>query len=252
MIEALILTTIILYAAAVGAHFFVGKKTGMAVFLLGAVLNFALVFHRWAEAGHLPFSNMYETMLSLGACIYLLHLLTEFGLKVNAPWMDPLLAAVVVTGAYFRDRDIAPLMPALQSPLFFPHVFTYILSYAAMAKGCVLAVCALSVQKELKPAWERSSYRVICLGFPLLTAGLLLGAVWAKLAWGDYWSWDPKEMWSFITWMTYIGYFHVRHRKGPRHSLVAWLAVLGFVMVVATLLWVNLSRIFSGGLHSYA
>jgi ABC-type transport system involved in cytochrome c biogenesis permease subunit len=231
----------------------VGRRVSAAVYTLGAVLNLYLAVARGIEAGHFPFSNMYETMLSLGACIYILFLITEMGLKVRAPWMDPLIAAVVITPAAFVfEKEIRPLMPALQSPLFFPHVFTYILAYAAMAKACALGCYTLAIRdREGKIAYEKGTYHVICLGFPLLTAGLLLGAVWAKLAWGDYWSWDPKEMWSFITWMTYLGYFHVRYRMGPRHRLVPWLAILGFFMVVITLLIVNLTRIFSG-LHSYA
>lgn len=244
---------LVLYAAAVVLHFVMGRWIGIGIYTCGAVVNISLVFQRWSEAGHLPFSNMYETMLTLAAGIYVLFLITEWGLKVNAPWMDPLIAGMVFTPVAFEffPREIQPLMPALQSPLFFPHVMSYILGYAAMAKACALAINTLAVKGPNTADRERATYRVVGLGFPLLTAGLLLGAVWAKLAWGDYWSWDPKEMWSLITWLTYLAYYHVRFRMGPRHRLVPWLAILGFGMVIITLLWVNLSRIFSG-LHSYA
>jgi len=252
MIDAFLFLIIGLYLAAVILHFKVNSKAGFAAYTTGAVINLSLSINRWIESGHEPFSNMYETLLTLGACIYLLHLITEYGMKVKAPWIDPLIAAIVVTGAFFQERGIKPLMPALQSPLFFPHVFAYIIAYAAMAKACALAMTSvISQDLKVKIQQEKSSYEVICLGFPLLTAGLLLGAVWAKLAWGDYWSWDPKEMWSLITWMTYIGYFHFRSKFGPRHTAIPWLVALGLLMVILSLLWVNLSRIFAGGLHSY-
>lgn len=242
-----------LYGGAFLLHFLAGARVGAIVFAVGAGLNFFLVAQRWVASGRVPLSNMYEIMLALGFCVFILYLITEWGFKVRAPWVDPLIAvAVIIPVAFVFDKEIQPLMPALQSPLFFPHVFTYILSYAAMTKACALAGISLGVKDAVqKTEYERGTYRVVKLGFPLLTAGLLLGAVWAKLAWGDYWSWDPKEMWSLITWMTYLGYLHLRHRKGPKHAWVPWLAILGFVMVIITLFWVNLSRIFEG-LHSYA
>ena len=252
MTETLLYMTIGLYVLAVILHFLLTSEVGFAFFLAGSTVNLYLWVRRWIDAGHIPFSNMYELFLSLGACMIILHLITEYGLKTKAPWLDPLLAAVILTGGSFRDPDIAPLMPALQSPLFFPHVFSYLVAYVAMGKSFGLALLTLSGSPPLRPAYERSTYHVIRVGFPLLTLGLLLGAVWGKLAWGDYWSWDPKEMWSLITWMTYLAYFHFRYRKGPRHWAVPWLAVLGFVMVVLTLLWVNLAKVFSDGMHSYA
>jgi ABC-type transport system involved in cytochrome c biogenesis permease subunit len=99
---------------------------------------------------------------------------------------------------------------------------------------------------------EQATYRMVCLGFPLLTLGLLLGSVWGKLAWGDYWGWDPKEMWSLASWLVYLGYFHFRYMFGKKHPRInsMWV-VLGIVVILVTLLWVNLSRLFSG-LHSYA
>jgi ABC-type transport system involved in cytochrome c biogenesis permease subunit len=100
--------------------------------------------------------------------------------------------------------------------------------------------------------YDRSVYRLVCLGFPFLTAGLLSGALWGKQAWGDWWNWDPKELWSLATWLLYVAYFHVRailpHRR-PR--VEACIVVLGLALIVITLLWVNLSRLFPG-LHSYA
>jgi ABC-type transport system involved in cytochrome c biogenesis permease subunit len=93
---------------------------------------------------------------------------------------------------------------------------------------------------------------LVCLGFPFLSLGLFLGSVWGKLAWGDWWGWDPKELWSLACWLMVVFYFHWRHRYGqtrPRTNCF-WI-VLGFIFIVITLLWVNLSRIFAG-MHNYA
>jgi len=100
---------------------------------------------------------------------------------------------------------------------------------------------------------ERSAYGVTALGFPLLTLGLVLAAVWGKIAWGDYWNWDPKELSSLASWLVFLAYLHVRYMYGKRFPRAGCaLVVVGLVAIVLTLLWVNLARIFGGGLHSYA
>jgi ABC-type transport system involved in cytochrome c biogenesis permease subunit len=178
---------------------------------------------------------------------------------VGDEWFDALLAAVLLVPAGFVFKsDVERLPPALQSILFIPHVSAYMLSYVIMFKATVPAVRHLCVMPD--PAageglvgWEPATHRMVSLGFPLLTLGLVLGAVWGKLAWGDYWNWDPKELWSLISWLVYLGYFHFRSTSGyaARSGLASLLVVLGMVAIIITLLWVNLSRVF-GGMHSYA
>ena len=90
------------------------------------------------------------------------------------------------------------------------------------------------------------------MGFPLLTLGLLLGAVWGKMAWGDYWNWDPKELWSLVSWLLYVAYLHFRYMFGTRRPGVnSALALSGLLAIIITLLWVNLCGVFAGGLHTY-
>jgi len=100
---------------------------------------------------------------------------------------------------------------------------------------------------------ERDAHIVVRLGFPLLTLGLVLGAVWGKMAWGDYWNWDPKELWSLASWLVFLGYFHWRYLYGRRYprANASWV-LAGLGAIVLTLIWVNLSRLFGGGLHTYA
>jgi ABC-type transport system involved in cytochrome c biogenesis permease subunit len=93
---------------------------------------------------------------------------------------------------------------------------------------------------------------MVCAGFPLLTLGLVLGSVWGQRAWGDWWGWDPKELWSLASWLLYVGFFHFRYMFGKKYPRINSLwAVAGLIVIIITLLWVNLSRLFPG-LHSYA
>jgi ABC-type transport system involved in cytochrome c biogenesis permease subunit len=99
---------------------------------------------------------------------------------------------------------------------------------------------------------EQATYRMVCAGFPLLTLGLILGSVWGQSAWGDWWGWDPKELWSLASWLVYVGYLHFRFMFGKKHLRINSLWVTtGLLVIIITLLWVNLSRFFPG-LHSYA
>ena len=126
-------------------------------------------------------------------------------------------------------------------------------AYVVMAKASVQAVGQLIYQgRKEAGAYELGTYRMVCMGFPLLSLGLILGSWWGKIAWGDYWNWDPKELWSLVSWLAYLGYFHFRYtfgKKWPKINSV--IALSGFLAIIITLLWVNLARIFSG-LHSYA
>lgn len=245
------------YVAAAAIYLARFRAAGIAVFAVGSAFNVTASLMRAAATGHLPFSNMYETMITLGACMFPFLVFTEWVLKSRTGWIDALLGAVFLFPSAFQVSKtftpaIRPLPPALQSDLFFPHVMTYLLAYAALGKGVILSV--LSLARRARGGWEpleRTAYRVTALGFPLLTAGLLLGAVWAKEAWGDWWSWDPKEVWSLITWILYLIYFHLRVGKARPKAWVEVMNLLGFLAVITTLLAVNLSGIF-GGLHAYS
>jgi ABC-type transport system involved in cytochrome c biogenesis permease subunit len=169
-------------------------------------------------------------------------------------------------GFVFSDQP-QQLPPMLQSPFFGPHVLAYMLSYVLMAKAAVYAIRGLIQKKselrsqeseektdyELRTTnYEQSAYLLACLGFPLMTLGLILGSVWGVFAWGDWWNWDPKELWSLACVLMYAFYFHWRGlfgQKFPRVNCI--LVLLGFAFVLITLLWVNFSHLFPG-LHNYA
>jgi len=252
----LIYITIAVYLLAFLITLLRHSKTGHILYILGFVIAVLSFGYRWYQVNHVPFQNLFEVFLSLGM-IYPVSLFCRRVLRVGGYSADMLIGAIVLfpAGFVFSARP-QQLPPALQSWLFSPHVAVYMLSYIFMAKATCQAVWQLAgfsrnrSENILPP--EEATYRLICVGFPLLTLGLILGSYWGKLAWGDYWGWDPKELWSLASWLVYVGYFHFRYMFGKTYTRInsTW-AIAGMVVIVVTLLWVNLARLFSG-LHSYA
>ncbi len=217
----------------------------------------------------LRLQNMFEVFLCLGMAIWPLSLFCRRLLGAgNAAFNAFLGFGVLFPAAFVFNADPEHLPPALRSFLFVPHVAAYMLSYVIMAMAAFPAfVCLITLapppaagrplnedeaRSPLVP-YDIQAHRLVMLGFPLLTLGLALGSWWGKMAWGDYWNWDPKELWSLVSWLIYLAYFHFRYMFGRRYpwALSAFILV-GMAAIFITLLWVNLSHIFGGGMHSYA
>ncbi len=252
-----IYATMLAYLLAfVGLLFIKSKKIGGRLYVLGFVLAAVSFAYRWYHVGHVPLQNLFEVFLCLGMLMYPLSVFCRRFLGVRAEAADTMIGFVVLFPAGFVfDAEPRMLPPALQVWLFAPHVAAYMFSYVLMAKACLQAVKQLICgdgDDPLATAYEQGTFRIICLGFPLLTLGLILGAWWGKIAWGDYWNWDPKELWALVSWLVYLGYLHFRYMFGTIHPRVnSALAICGSAAILITLLWVNLARIFAG-LHSYA
>ena len=197
---------------------------------LGAV---AMLIHRGISTGHPPMQNMYEFLICTAALLPALTFVSARWDRQDTLLVDSLLLAIVlIPVGFFMDGSVKHLMPALQSPFFVPHVGAYVIGYVLLVRAAMGA-----------------GRRLVGLGFFLLTLGLVLGAAWGKVCWGHWWQFDPKEMWSLATWLLYAAYFHLRPRLSPRADRI--FLVAGALMVVLTLTWINLSRLFSG-MHSYA
>ncbi len=231
------------------------QKWGQALFLFSFVVGCVSVGYRWAHVGHIPVQNLFEVFLCLGMLVYPISIFCNRVLKITGVTVDMLLGAIVLFPAgFFFNAEPQQLPPALQSWLFGPHVFVYMLAYMLMAKAAVQAAMQLAgtgpAADSLEP--EQASYRMVCAGFPLLTLGLVLGSVWGQKAWGDWWGWDPKELWSLASWLVYVGYYHFRYMFGKKFPRInSALIITGLAVIIITLLWVNLSQLFAG-LHSYA
>ena len=253
----LIYSTIVVYLLAFVVTIAGRARAGRWLFFGGFLVAATSFVYRWLDVRHVPLQNLFEVFLCLGAICYPISWICRRFLRIGGQWADMLIGAIVLfpAGFVFHARPMQ-LPPALQSWLFAPHVAVYMLAYIFMAKAAFQAgEQLLNRRPRIEQTWippEQATYELIGIGFPLLTLGLLLGSWWGKLAWGHYWGWDPKELWSLASWLVYIGYFHWRYMYGKKlPRLNSLWALTGMATIIITLLWVNLSRIFAG-LHSYA
>lgn len=156
---------------------------------------------------------------------------------------------------YFKPETFnKSLMPALQSYWFVPHVVVYILSYSLLGLSALIAIWGLIqlYRKELDMEIVYIADNIVYIGFTFLTLGLLFGALWAKEAWGSYWTWDPKETWAFLTWLGYLLYIHLRIRH--KDSIKVPLFVLSFIFVVLIMCWfgINYLPAAQNSVHVYS
>ena len=258
MVEGyLIYAAMAAYLVAVLAFWRGSGRGGWTAFVAGFVVMLTAYVYRWTTVGHVPLQNLFEVFLCLGTLVLPLSYCAQRWLGVHSPAADCLIGvATLFPAGFVFSAQPQQLPPALQSSLFVPHVAAYMISYMLMAKAAVQAAAHLLCCRPGAAPQERTrelaTYRMVRLGFPLLTAGLILGAVWGKIAWGDYWNWDPKELWSLASWLIFVGYLHFRYAYGRRFAWMnSTLVLLGVGAIICTLLWVNLAAAFAG-LHSYA
>jgi ABC-type transport system involved in cytochrome c biogenesis permease subunit len=144
------------------------------------------------------------------------------------------------------------LMPALQSPWFIPHVVVYLVGYVLLAASSVTALHNVFLQLRSKEnlTGESVSHYLALLGFVLLSFGLIFGALWAKEAWGHYWTWDPKETWAFLSWLAYLGYLHAYRYKIDQGKL-QWYLALSFLVLLVCWFGVNYLPSAQNSVHTY-
>jgi cytochrome c-type biogenesis protein CcsB len=233
----------------------IGHYASLLAWLGFLCLGASLVF-RTIATGHGPFSNMYE--FSIAFAFGILGAYLWFERKYHQRILG-LLALPVALGllvyASTIPATIEPLVPALQNNMLLTiHVATAIVAYGSFTVAFAAALLYL-IQPETgrwglpKPEiLDEIGYRAIVVGFPFLTLTVVLGALWADTAWGTYWSWDPKETASLVTWLIYGAYLHARVMRGWRGNKAAWLLILGFGATLLT----YFGNLFFGGLHSYS
>ena len=252
--------------------FFRNRKFGnvlTATVILGLFFNTIGLGLRWYESykigfGHIPLSNLYEALVSLSWTTVILYLFVEYRYKTKSLGIliFPLVSMAMAYASFSSDiqSEIQPLLPALQSNWLTYHVITCFLAYSAFVVSFGVSIIYLfkagkkedSDSTSFFPALlslDEIIYKTVAIGFPLLSLGIITGAVWANYAWGTYWSWDPKETWSLITWFVYAAFLHARLTRGWRGKRSAILSIVGFGSVMFTFLGVNF---LLSGLHSYA
>ena len=261
------LTMVAYFAAMAGYFLFLAMKkdgagrTAELLQVTALVLHTAALVLRGIAAGRLPMTNQYEVATCFAWALALVSLV--FIRKYRFPVLGVIALPIVflIMGyAAMQSRDIKPLMPALQSGWLAFHVSTAIIAYGAFGVSAALGAFFLLRGKVKEDSFldrhipgesklDLIAYRSVCLGLLFLTLTILTGAIWAERAWGSYWSWDPKETWSLVTWIIYAVYLHLRLRRGWKGKAAAIFAVVGFVCVIFTYIGVNT---FLPGIHSYA
>ncbi len=242
---------------------------GTIVTVAGFIMQTVGIGMRWYESyqmgyGHAPLSNLYESLVFFSWVTILVYLVVEFKTRnrVIGAFATP-FACLAMAYASFSPNvqdSIQPLIPALQSNWLIAHVITCFLGYASFAVACGFGIMYLvrggarassSYLIDALPSrrmLDELMHQTIIFGFLWLTVGIITGAVWANQAWGTYWSWDPKETWSLITWFVYATALHARFVRGWAGKKIAYLSIIGFVSVIFTYFGVNF---LLSGLHSY-
>ncbi|WP_034327755.1 c-type cytochrome biogenesis protein CcsB [Alkaliphilus transvaalensis] len=234
-----------------------------ATFLIkiGFIFHTIAIVARGFGAGRVPLTNQYEFATSFAWGIALCFMVFEhkYSFRAMGTFVTPIVF-IIMGYAAMQSKDVRPLMPALQSHWLTLHVSTAVIGYGAFGVACGVSFMYLLKDKFSKdkfmekhmPSLERLdliSYRAIALGFLFLTLVMVTGAIWAEQAWGRYWAWDPKETWSFITWIIYAIYLHLRLTKGWSGKRAAIFSVIGFICVLFTYIGVNT---LLPSIHSYA
>jgi len=251
----LIYLTFALFLATVAALCRGRRSVGRGLWCAGFLAAVVSVAWRGVHTGHPPMQNLFEFFLCMAAALWPLSQWSRWRNGLDTSLQDALLGAVILFPAGFVfGEEVRRLPPALQSPLFIPHVASYVAGYVMLARAALMSLPLMRASTDavrLRQT-EAAARQTAAAGFVLLTLGLLLGSLWGKICWGHYWQWDPKEMWSLATWLMYGGYFHYRLAHGVRAPrTLATLLWLGLLFVVLTLTWINVSRLFAG-MHNYA
>ena len=242
------------------------QRIGLSLLVVGWIFRLAATVLRGIAGGRVPWANMFEFGLTATVLIVAVFFGTLF-------WRDlgylgafvcgfVLLALGIVTVNFYVD--VVPLPPALQSAWLVIHVFVASLATAFFALGAGLSIlqlvrarfearqmakAGLFTTLPASSVLESLAYRLNVVGFVLWSFTLIAGAIWAERAWGRYWGWDTKEVWTFIIWVIFAGYIHARATRGWRGSRSAWLGIIGFGAVLFNYTVVNI--VFTG-LHSYS
>jgi cytochrome c-type biogenesis protein CcsB len=263
---------------------FIVQTSKVLIVISNILFTFTLLL-RWIKEGYFPLSNLYESLIFLSWGISVIHIFIEQKTKsrlfgaLSTPLMFFLSSFSSLTLPIEMQKAL-PLVPSLQSNWLMMHVSMMMISYATLIVGSLLSILYLfftflnknnsdssisivenvnsisflnlkqinNSKLSLLDIVDTWSYRIIGLGFPFLTIGIISGAVWANEAWGSYWSWDPKETWALITWLVFAIYLHSRLIKGWQGKQAAVLGSCGFFVIWICYLGVN----FLGkGLHSY-
>lgn len=245
---------------------------GLALTRLASLLLVAAVVMRALSVMRAPWGNLYEYLLTAAAAVSVVYVVMS--LRRDVRWLGVFVTALlmlILGPALSVYTEAGQLMPSLRSYWLVVHVSIAIIATAIFAIGAALSALYLVQESSERRqaaesrlagwrqtllaalpssrALDRMAYGLHVVAFPLWTFTVIAGAVWAEKAWGRYWGWDPKEVWSFIIWVVYAAYLHARATTGMRVRTATWIAIAGFLCIVMNSFVVNK---FMSGMHSYS
>ena len=230
------IAAVLLWAVGAWAAWKDKKTLAYTSTIVGLAVFFAFILAMWISLEHPPLRTMGETRL------WYSFFLPLAGIIVYSRWkykwilsFSTVLALVFICVNLFKPEiHSKTLMPALQSPWFAPHVIVYMFAYAVFGVATLMAILLLIKEKSLNSQLSSLNSQLddlVYVGLAFMTIGMLFGALWAKEAWGHYWSWDPKETWAAITWFAYLVYVHYRQIPTHRPKLALWILLISFVLL---------------------
>jgi ABC-type transport system involved in cytochrome c biogenesis permease subunit len=248
-------------SAAVQIVFLIRKGSAIDTFshyglLAAALLLLGTTVERSIRIDFVAVTNTYESLIFFAGIIALLLFLYRIQKRIVViPWVAfgatiVAIALLSISSAPIAPSEISPPIPALQSYWLVLHVTLSFIGEAFFTVAFAASIAFLFTKDEEKlKNVDRLIYTTIGIGYPIFTAGaLIFGAIWAKNAWGAYWTWDPKETWALITWLTYTVYLHMRLIKKMRGKVSAIVSIVGYLFTLFTFFGVNY---LLSGLHSY-
>lgn len=232
------------------------RIAGIVLFFAGIIVIISFISILWYHLERPPLRTLGETRLLyvfflpvIGIIFYL-----RWGYKWFLSYALMMTFVFVIINLNHPETYDKTLMPALQSPWFVPHVVVYILGYALLGVSTLVSVYGLYKHYfgTLEARIILLADNLVYLGFSFLTLGLLFGALWAKQAWGHYWTWDPKETWAFITWMFYLVYIHYRFRHPSEHKRAMTILAVSFAILLICWFGVNYLPSAQNSVHIYS
>lgn len=229
------------------------RKYADLLMSMGIIIFAVFIILFWIHLDRPPMRTSGETRL------WYSFFLSTVGFIAYKRWKYPWLLSfsALIASVFIAINLLKPevhsksLMPALQSIWFIPHVTSYILSYAMFGAATIGAFIKLSKRNNDKMIFDFID-NMVYIGYGFLMSGLLMGAIWAKEAWGHYWSWDPKETWAFVTSAAYLAYIHIRLKRTNKSDLIAlWIVPIAFILLMITWIGVNYLPSAQGSVHVY-
>ena len=231
-----------------------GRRTAITMSLIGTAILCCFIAGMWVALERPPMRTQGETRLWYSFFISLIGVIVYCRWRFKWILSFSTMMAIVFTCINLLKPEIhsKSLMPALQSPWFVPHVAVYMFAYAMMGAATVFAIYLWwkSSRREILPEEMKACDTLVKIGWAFLSMGMVMGALWAKEAWGDYWVWDPKETWAAATWLGYLLYIHLRPKMKDYDYTFA-LLIFNFLLLQMCWWGINFLPAAGSSVHVY-